>query len=85
MSLQCRNFLDANRHHYDLLIRAQYVKQLDYATREGLLRAAQEFSPGYNANLWCGDCVADMLRRVYEWYDQWKIKNPDVETQGLVN
>jgi len=69
-------FLEANRHHYDLLIRAQYVKHLDYATREGLLKAAQEFSPGYNANLWCGDCVADMLRRVYEWYDEWKIKSP---------
>lgn len=70
------DFLNANRHHYDLLIRAQYVKHLDAATREGLLKAAQEFSPGYNASLWCSTCVADLLKRVYEWYDAWLKANP---------
>lgn len=71
MKKETIDFLDANKHHYDLLIRAQYVKHLDGATRQGLLDAAKEFSPGFNADLWCPTCVADMLKRVYGWYDEW--------------
>lgn len=73
---QIREFMERNRFQYDCLVRAGYVKQLDYATREGLLRVAKEFSPAYNANLWCSECVIELLHRAYEWYDAWKIRNP---------
>lgn len=71
MTTESITFLNDNRHHYDLLIRAQYVKHLDITTRQGLLKAAQEFSPGYIANLWCPNCMADLIKRVYGWYDKY--------------
>lgn len=75
MTPDSKAFLDLHRHHYDLLIRAQYVKHLDGATREGLLQVARkEFDPGYIADLWCSDCVANMLRYIYGQYDQWLAK-----------
>jgi hypothetical protein len=65
-------FLDANRHHYDLLIKAGYVKQLDGATIQGLLAVVRkEWSPGYLINSWCGECVMNMIKFAYTQYDKW--------------
>jgi hypothetical protein len=73
-------FLDRNRFHYDCLVKAQYVKHLDGATIDGLVRIVrEEFDSGYLINTWCGDCVMNMLKFVYEQYD--KI-NPKVDTKG---
>lgn len=74
-------FLDANRHHYDLWLRAQYVQHLDIATRQELLNVIRrEFDPGYLGQLWCPTCVVDMLKLAYTQYDKWikeqAIKNP---------
>lgn len=71
MSPENTNFLNENRFHYDILVRAGYVKQIDYGVRERLLKIIQqEFDPGYMANLWCGDCVMSMIKFCYEQYDK---------------
>lgn len=83
MNQSSRNFLDTNRGHYDLLIKAQVVKHLDAATRQGLLDVIRmEFDGGYNANLWCPECVTNMLRFVYEQYDKYldRLKKFEEET-----
>lgn len=70
------DFLDANRHHYDLWQRAKIMKDLDGATRRRLLEVIRkEFNPGYLADLWCGPCVAETIRYAYVQYDQWKSIN----------
>ena len=72
MSPESIAFLDTHRHHYDLLIRAQYVKHLDYATRDGLWEVIRkEFDAGYPKDLDCSECVANMLKYVYTQYDKW--------------
>lgn len=77
MNESSRNFLNANRHHYDLLIRAQYVKHLDISVREELLAVIRrEFAPGYLSNNWCPECVANMIRFAYEQYDKWLAAQP---------
>ena len=64
-------FLEENRHHYDLLIRAGYVKHVDNAFKEKLLQVIRtEFQPAYNANLWCGPCVMDMINFAWTQYDK---------------
>lgn len=63
--------LIANRHHYDTLIQAGYVAHLDYATKIALRDAiAAEFIPGYNTNLNCSPCVAEMVKVAYEHFDK---------------
>ena len=65
-------FLDTNRYYYDWLVKVQTLKQLDGATRSGLLRVIhEEFSPDYLTDLWCGNCVAEMIRYCYIQYDKW--------------
>ena len=77
------DFLEANRHHYDLLVRAQYVKHLDGATRDGLLTVIRrEFDGRYMSNNWCAECVANMLKFAYEQYDQWKAAQPAATEPG---
>lgn len=72
MNEESIKFLDANRHHYDLLVRAQYLKHLDGATRQGILNVIRtEFNPGYLADLWCATCVATMITFAYVQYDKW--------------
>lgn len=71
-----KQFLDANRFHYETLVKAQYVKHLDGATRSGMLRIIQEeFNPHYHIDLWCGNCVAELIRYCYQLYDDWISKN----------
>ena len=71
-------FLDANRHHYNLLVNAGIVKHLDGATRDGLLRIIrEEFAPNYIASTWCQSCVANILKFAYVQYDKWIVANPE--------
>lgn len=73
MTPESIDFLEANRHHYELWVRAEYVKHLDGATRDGLLRVVQkEFNPGYFTDLWCATCVVALLEYAYTQYDKWK-------------
>lgn len=75
-----RRFLDANRHHHTTLIKAFYMRHLDGATREGMVRVInEEFQSGYRTDLWCAPCVADMVRKVYRHYDEWLASQPKDE------
>lgn len=66
------DFLNANRHHWIAWEKAQIVNQLDYGVRQRLLDIIhEEWSPVYNANLWCSPCVIDMLKYAYTQFDKW--------------
>jgi hypothetical protein len=69
-------FLNSKRSHYDTLTKAGFVQNLDYPTKEGILRAAQQFAPAYTANLWCGECVCTMITFTYVQYDKWLAEQP---------
>lgn len=68
-------FLNQNRAHYDTLVKAQFLTNIDYGVKNGLMEVARVFSPGYAANLWCGPCVVELVRFVYIQYDKWLIDN----------
>lgn len=73
MTQESINFLEANRFHYDILMKAGYVKEVDHNFKETLLAVIRkEFQPGYNAVLWCGPCVADMIKFAWAQYDKLK-------------
>jgi hypothetical protein len=77
MKPENKAFLDANRHHYETFKKAQYMRHLNAHEREGMQRVMrEEFQPGYNSDLWCPPCVADMVVKLYERYDEWLSQQP---------
>lgn len=81
MNAANRDFLDKNRHHYDTVIKAGYVRHLNVHEREGMQRVMrEEFRPGYHTDLWCGPCVFDMVKLLYQHYDAWLAAQPKEET-----
>lgn len=78
MKPENKAFLDANRHHYDTIIKAGYVKHLNAHERERMVRVMnEEFQPGYTADLWCPPCVFDMVKLLYQRYDAWLASQPE--------
>lgn len=76
MKPENKTFLDANRHHYDTIVKAGYVRGLNAHEREGMQRVmGEEFQPGYHTDLWCGPCLFDMVKLLYQRYDAWIAAN----------
>lgn len=65
------DFLEANREHHDTLVDANYMRGLPGATRDRMQQIIREYwQPQYHTDLWCGTCVADMVKLLYRLYDQ---------------
>lgn len=80
MTPENKQFLDENRHHYDTLVKAFYLRGLSGETRQRMQDImAQEFQPGYHTDLWCAPCVTEMVVRLYENYDRWLASQPKEE------
>jgi hypothetical protein len=76
LSQDQQDFLEQNRPHYDTLIKADFLTNLGYQVKEELLNTARVFAPAYQANLWCGPCVCDLVKFVYTQYDKWLLAQP---------
>lgn len=82
MKQESIDFLEANRHHYDTIVKAGYVKHLNAYERDGMVRVMrEEFVPGYSTDLWCGPCVFDMVKLLYQRYDLWLSLHPKEEAK----
>lgn len=78
MKPENKKFLDDNRHHHTTLVKAFYLRHLDGNTRSMMQQVmAEEFQPGYAADLWCPTCCADMVTALYRRYDDWLAANPE--------
>lgn len=70
-------FLEANKHHHDTLVKAFYLRSLSGEVRSRMQQIiADEFQPGYSTDLWCGPCVSEMVLKVYRHYDEWLAQQP---------
>lgn len=79
MKPENKAFLEANRHHWNTLNNAFYMRHLDGHTRSEMQRImGEEFQHGYTADLWCPTCVADMVRALYQRFEAWEVANPPV-------
>lgn len=77
MKPENKAFLDANRHHYETLTKAFYMKGLNAHERDGMVRVMrEEFIPNYHTDLWCSPCVADMVKLLYHKYNEWLAAQP---------
>ena len=64
--------LEKHRHFHDTLIKAFYLKGLNYMEREDMLRVyREEWAPMANPDLWCGECLAEFVKDVYKRFDEY--------------
>jgi hypothetical protein len=80
LSNEQQQFLNDNRPHYETLVRADFLTNIGYDVKNGLLNIARVFDPGYQANLWCGPCVCDLVKYAYTQYDKWLLEQPHKAT-----
>lgn len=70
-------FLNDNRHHYDTLIKAFYLRSLSGEVRSRMQDIIGRYwQPGYHADLWCPPCCVDMIKKLYRHYDEWLAQQP---------
>jgi len=69
--------LEKHRHFHDTLIKAHYVKGLNYIEKEDMLRVyREEWAPNASPDLWCGECLADFIKDLYNRFDKYLENNP---------
>lgn len=73
MNLEHAANLDKHRHfHTSLVGPAQMLRGLNNGEKNDILLAGREFfGQGYSPDLWCGPCIADMIKQVYNAYDKY--------------
>lgn len=62
--------LEKYKNHWHTLRDAGYVAHIDHATKKELEAVYQkEIDPRYHLTAWCGECVSDMIKRLYQTYE----------------
>lgn len=80
MTPEDKQFLEDNRHHHETLVKAFYLRSLSGETRSRMQDIIRKYwQPMYNTDLWCGPCIAEMIKLVYRLYDDWLAAQPKEE------
>lgn len=65
-----KDFIEANRGHYNTAVNAGYIQDLGQDIKMRMVDIIKRyFAPAYLANLWCGPCIMDMVKYLYTQYD----------------
>ncbi len=82
MNTSNKKFLDDNRHFHEQMIKNQTLRGLGHGIIIEMKRVmSEEFRPGYDTDINCGDCLFRMVRELYASYDAWidaQPKEPDL-------
>jgi hypothetical protein len=75
MTPEDKQFLEDNRHHHDTWMKAQVIQNLDMGVKQRMQDIINKYwIGGYQAVLWCNDCVVEMLKTCYREYDKWLVE-----------
>lgn len=80
---QQKQFMADNRPHYETLVRADFLTNIGQDIKSGLLDVARVFAPAYQANLWCGPCVCELVKYAYTQYDKWVNEQPNEDVKEV--
>lgn len=75
--------LERHREHWDTLTQAGYIRNLDEPVKKQLQQVYWEAVGPQRFTLWCGDCVADLVRQLYTQYEQWEGYADEPETNEV--
>lgn len=77
--------LEKHKHHWFTLKNAGYINNLDYPVKLEIQSVIQaELDPHYHENLWCGECLTNMIRRIYTHYEKY-LESQQVEVNPDLN
>lgn len=66
------DILEKHKHHWQTLKNAGYLRGMNVHEKNELLHVMQdEYSPKYLVDLWCGNCVANFVRDLYQRYERY--------------
>lgn len=86
MKPENKKYLEEHRHFWITLRDAFYVKGLSSNIKENMLRIIkEEFSPNYSTDLWCGNCIAKMLKFLYTNFEAWEKQTAAIQEVELQN
>ena len=75
MSPESIKFLNDHRFFSDQLKKEGTIYNIGSAEKEGFLNVIRkDIDPGYMANLYCGQCVAEMIKFIYIQYDKYLVQ-----------
>lgn len=74
MKAESINILEKHRAHWLTLRDAGYIKQIEYKDKKELQDVFLTEIGKEHFNLWCGECVAIMIRRLYTTYESQKVQ-----------
>lgn len=82
MKPENKAYLEIHRPIWDSLRQAEYLRFPSMSVPGELLRIMrEEFRPGYTVDMWCGHCVAEMVRQVYTEFEKWEASQPILSVQ----
>ena len=76
MKPENKHILDAHRHFWETFKRQQTMTGVTQTVKNELLKVMhEEFQPGYTYDAWCGHCVVNFIKAVYQRYERWEKEN----------
>lgn len=74
MKAESISILEKHRAHWLTLRDAGYIKQIEYKDKKELQDLYLIEIGKEHFNLWCGECVAIMIRRLYTTYENQRVQ-----------
>jgi len=70
MEIEHRNYLDLHRHNYEM-VQNGYVRNIDLDILKMYEHIYRKYmSADFILTVWCGNCIFDMIKRLYTWYEE---------------
>lgn len=70
LSVEQAKFLESIRGKWDQFVRAQTITYLDNNAKNMLLECARVYEPRYLSDLWCNECVCNLMTYVFTQYNK---------------
>lgn len=70
------DFLEANRHVHHEVVHVETATGARGIINDLLRIMREEFAPGYVYDGGCGNCIFNMVKLLYRYFDEWRAANP---------
>ena len=76
MEIEHSKYLDLHRPNYEM-VQNGYVRNIDLDILKMYEHIYRKYmNPDFILTVWCNYCIFNMIKRLYEWYDEWYAEQP---------
>ncbi len=73
MKPENKQFLDDNQWAFDAYSAEKIPRHLTFNDRAKMMKVINdEFDPDYHPDIWCKECIREMVLKAYKHYDEYK-------------